>query len=64
MVRLTRKQYLWVHSRGGRTMEDVGLDSRGAYILMSNGAGRQVKVYVPEDKKRFKQKTPLRELSA
>lgn len=52
MVRLTRKQYVWVNSRGGRTMEDVGLDSRGPYVMMSNGAGRQVKVYVPEDRKK------------
>ena len=31
-------------------MNDVNTDARGHYLLMSNGVGRQVKVYVPEFK--------------
>ena len=42
---------LWLRSRGGRTTNDVLEDKCGEYVLMGDGKGKEVKIYLP---KKFK----------
>jgi len=37
----------WLSSRGGRDWSDLLSDSGGEYVLMGNGKGEEVKVYLP-----------------
>lgn len=38
-MKLTKKQFIWLDSRGGRTINDVNRDKSGTYVLMSDGVG-------------------------
>lgn len=45
---LTKKQREWIDSRGGRNMNDVEVDSDNQlYIVMTDGFGNDVPVYIP-----------------
>jgi hypothetical protein len=44
----------WLNSRGGRTLNDVLQDKSGYYVLMSNGKGGNVKVYMPSNQEIIK----------
>lgn len=49
---------LWLRSRGDRRAEDVFENEHGKYVLMGDGLGGEMKVYVPasltkEDRKKY-----------
>lgn len=48
-MNITYKQQRWLDDRGGRNIHDVHGDEKGLYVFMGNGAGGDVKVYVPND---------------
>lgn len=47
---LSKKQCLWLDSRGGRNEADVLIDRNGMYVPMSSPSGT-IKIYVPDDSK-------------
>lgn len=50
-MNITHKQKKWLDDRGGRNISDVLVNPDGTiYTLMGNGAGGDMKVYVPNDK--------------
>ena len=49
-MNITYKQKKWLDDRGGRTLNDVLVNPDGTiYTLMGNGAGGDMKVYIPSD---------------
>jgi hypothetical protein len=38
----------WLHSRGGRNATDLKDEGAGLYVLMADGNGGLMKVYLPE----------------
>ena len=47
-AKLTKRQLDWLDSRGGRDSFDAEKDKHGWYVWMSNGFGKDVKVYIPK----------------
>jgi len=46
---ITYKQKKWLDDHGGRTIGDLILgDPKGLYVLMGNGHGGDMKVYLPK----------------
>ena len=39
---------IWLDTRGGRTVDDIKLDKRMKYVLMSNGRGGETAIYLPK----------------
>jgi len=53
-MKISQEQFLWLYQRN-RGMEDLEEDDiDGLYVWMSNGAGGEVKVYLPDKKTRRK----------
>ena len=50
-MNITYKQKVWLDGRGGWTINDVQGDDKGLYIMMGSGYGKDIKVYLPSDKK-------------
>ena len=56
-MNITYKQKQWLDEHGGRRLADVHSNPDGTiYVLMGNGAGGDMKVYVPSDKQIDKEK--------
>lgn len=49
MLKITRKQYIWLDCHGGRSERDVKENEDGMYVLMGNGDGGSEQVYIPND---------------
>jgi hypothetical protein len=49
-MNMSRKQILWLRTRGGRTPNEV-LEVEGKFYYFSNSRGAEIALEVPDDKK-------------
>lgn len=48
VLNLAKENYIWLRSRGGRNSGDVLQDKKGLFVLMLDGRGKELKIYLPK----------------